>query len=142
MKLPSLFTTIKIQSILEWASFILKWRLTTTSLGKMERMMGFEPTTSTLARLRSTPELHPLGWVSEPELAAGGFIRVRRKKAIFILEFSRPAVLPCLPNCIKVWLINEILSSDGGTNSMLWRHERIAHYPYYAGRPVHRHALS
>ena len=36
----------------------------------MERMMGFEPTTSTLARLRSTPELHPLGWVSEPELAA------------------------------------------------------------------------
>ena len=27
---------------------------------KMERMMGFEPTTSTLARLRSTPELHPL----------------------------------------------------------------------------------
>jgi hypothetical protein len=23
-------------------------------------MMGFEPTTSTLARLRSTPELHPL----------------------------------------------------------------------------------
>ncbi len=25
----------------------------------MERMMGFEPTTSTLARLRSTPELHP-----------------------------------------------------------------------------------
>ncbi len=104
--------------------------------------MGFEPTTSTLARLRSTPELHPLGWVSEPELAAGGFIRVRRKKAIFILDFSRPAVLPCLPNCIKVWLINEILSSDGGTNSMLWRHERIAHYPYYAGRPVHRHVLS
>ena len=29
---------------------------------KMERMMGFEPTTSTLARLRSTPELHPLDW--------------------------------------------------------------------------------
>ena len=25
-----------------------------------ERMMGFEPTTSTLARLRSTTELHPL----------------------------------------------------------------------------------
>ena len=25
-----------------------------------ERVMGFEPTTSTLARLRSTPELHPL----------------------------------------------------------------------------------
>ena len=25
----------------------------------VERMMGFEPTTSTLARLRSTPELHP-----------------------------------------------------------------------------------
>ena len=24
-----------------------------------ERMMGFEPTTSTLARLRSTTELHP-----------------------------------------------------------------------------------
>ncbi len=24
-----------------------------------ERVMGFEPTTSTLARLRSTPELHP-----------------------------------------------------------------------------------
>jgi hypothetical protein len=37
----------------------------------MERMMGFEPTTSTLARLRSTPELHPLGWVSGPEPAAG-----------------------------------------------------------------------
>ena len=30
---------------------------------KMERMMGFEPTTSTLARLRSTPELHPL-WMT------------------------------------------------------------------------------
>ena len=26
--------------------------------------MGFEPTTSTLARLRSTPELHPLGCVN------------------------------------------------------------------------------
>ena len=26
---------------------------------KMERAMGFEPTTSTLARLRSTPELRP-----------------------------------------------------------------------------------
>jgi predicted small secreted protein len=26
---------------------------------KMERMKGFEPSTSTLARLRSTPELHP-----------------------------------------------------------------------------------
>ena len=25
----------------------------------MERAMGFEPTTSTLARLRSTPELRP-----------------------------------------------------------------------------------
>ena len=103
--------------------------------------MGFEPTTSTLARLRSTPELHPLGWVSGPELAAGGFIRLRRKKATFILGFSRPAPLPFLPNCIKVWLINEILSSGGETHSMLWRHERIAHYPYYAGRPVHRHAL-
>ena len=33
--------------------------------------MGFEPTTSTLARLRSTPELHPLGWVSGPEPTAG-----------------------------------------------------------------------
>ena len=30
----------------------------------MERMMGFEPTTSTLARLRSTPELHPL-WMGQ-----------------------------------------------------------------------------
>ena len=29
------------------------------SLKKMERAMGFEPTTSTLARLRSTPELRP-----------------------------------------------------------------------------------
>ena len=29
----------------------------------MERMMGFEPTTSTLARLCSTPELHPL-WMT------------------------------------------------------------------------------
>ena len=28
---------------------------------KLERVMGFEPTTSTLATLRSTPELHPLG---------------------------------------------------------------------------------
>ena len=28
-------------------------------LQKMERAMGFEPTTSTLARLRSTPELRP-----------------------------------------------------------------------------------
>ena len=26
--------------------------------GKMERVKGFEPSTSTLARLRSTPELH------------------------------------------------------------------------------------
>ena len=26
---------------------------------KLERVIGFEPTTSTLARLRSTPELHP-----------------------------------------------------------------------------------
>ena len=26
----------------------------------MERVKGFEPSTSTLARLRSTPELHPL----------------------------------------------------------------------------------
>lgn len=26
----------------------------------MERVMGFEPTTSTLARLHSTTELHPL----------------------------------------------------------------------------------
>ena len=25
----------------------------------MERVKGFEPSTSTLARLRSTPELHP-----------------------------------------------------------------------------------
>ena len=30
------------------------------AIKKLERMMGFEPTTSTLARLRSTPELHPL----------------------------------------------------------------------------------
>ena len=28
-------------------------------IGKMERAMGFEPTTPTLARLCSTPELHP-----------------------------------------------------------------------------------
>ena len=28
-------------------------------LNKLERAMGFEPTTSTLARLRSTPELYP-----------------------------------------------------------------------------------
>ena len=49
--------------------------------------MGFEPTTSTLARLRSTPELHPLGWVSRPELAAARFIRSLREKATFILVF-------------------------------------------------------
>ena len=29
--------------------------------GKVERVMGFEPTTSTLARLHSTTELHPQG---------------------------------------------------------------------------------
>lgn len=28
----------------------------------MERVKGFEPSTSTLARSRSTTELHPLGW--------------------------------------------------------------------------------
>ena len=32
----------------------LKW------LGKLERAKGFEPSTPTLARLCSTPELHPL----------------------------------------------------------------------------------
>ena len=60
----------------------------------MERMMGFEPTTSTLARLRSTPELHPLGWVSRPEPAAGRFIRPLREKATFILAISPYAIHP------------------------------------------------
>src|SRR6056297_1851431 len=37
----------------------------TASSGKdlLERVMRFELTTSTLARLRSTPELHPHPWV-------------------------------------------------------------------------------
>lgn len=78
----------------------------------MERMMGFEPTTSTLARLRSTPELHPLGWVSGPEPTAGRFIRPLREKATFILAISPYASVLFPQNCINVWLINEILSSE------------------------------
>ena len=49
---------------------------------KMERAMGFEPTTPTLARLCSTPELHPrglsisrvfLGWTCQ-QLADRAFV--------------------------------------------------------------------
>ncbi len=45
-----------------WGScwFRKNTKLPSGSLIKRERMMGFEPTTSTLARLRSTTELHPL----------------------------------------------------------------------------------
>lgn len=60
----------------------------------MERVKGFEPSTSTLARLRSTPELHPRGGSfevinpakregcfrrSRVKLQGGGIYRERRK---------------------------------------------------------------
>ena len=59
----------------------------------MERMMGFEPTTSTLARLRSTPELHPLWMDSDADRVAERFIRQYRQKATFIFLFSNCASL-------------------------------------------------
>ena len=41
-----------------------------SSLKQLERAKGFEPSTSTLARLRSTPELRPHrvppGWAADP----------------------------------------------------------------------------
>jgi hypothetical protein len=40
---------------------------------RVERMKGFEPSTSTLARLRSTPELHP-------HLLAKDFKRIHCRK--------------------------------------------------------------
>ena len=43
-------------------------------IAKMERAMRFELTTSTLARLRSTPELRPR-WDKPFEFRAGGYIR-------------------------------------------------------------------
>ena len=63
------------------------------AIKKLERMMGFEPTTSTLARLRSTPELHPLeniGALQRP--CAGKYIRFFGLGKIFFREkilFSR-----------------------------------------------------
>ena len=42
-----------------------------TSMPK-ERVMGFEPTTTTLATLCSTPELHPLQWVRGHEIPREG----------------------------------------------------------------------
>ena len=45
-------------------------------LGKLERAKGFEPSTPTLARLCSTPELHPLTRrIPEPRNADRGLYR-------------------------------------------------------------------
>ena len=46
--------------------------------------MGFEPTTSTLARLRSTPELHPLGTIGA----------LRRPCAKAAARKARPGYVP------------------------------------------------
>ncbi|BAQ46944.1 hypothetical protein Maq22A_c19370 [Methylobacterium aquaticum] len=43
--------------------------------GQLERAKGFEPSTPTLARLCSTPELHPLTVPGLIELGAGEGIR-------------------------------------------------------------------
>ena len=53
--------------------------------------MGFEPTTSTLARLRSTPELRPHG--GAPRRAAA-IIRHDRRFATFLSESTGRAIPP------------------------------------------------
>ena len=57
-------------------------------LKKLERAKGFEPSTPTLARLCSTPELRPL-W----RLATGGCQRVRRAISTGFWSRQAPIVL-------------------------------------------------
>src|SRR5690606_1679193 len=49
-----------------------------TEVGELERAMGFEPTTLTLARLCSTPELHPRSVFNVSALRRLRFCRQRR----------------------------------------------------------------
>ncbi len=46
-------------------------------IGKLERAKGFEPSTPTLARLCSTPELHPLAPVISVRQALYGLTTLR-----------------------------------------------------------------
>lgn len=52
--------------------------------------MGFEPTTSTLARLRSTPELHPRFVFTLPDY--NGCFCFCNKNFYFMQLFFKPAV--------------------------------------------------
>jgi hypothetical protein len=61
----------------------------------MERAMGFEPTTPTLARLCSTPELHPHHGIRRGSSGAG---RIWRKELVNASRptgpYAHPAELP------------------------------------------------
>ena len=51
--------------------FTTAFSITSKSLIKLERAKGFEPSTPTLARLCSTPELRPLWRPEDKSLSAG-----------------------------------------------------------------------
>ncbi len=72
-------------------------------LTKLERAKGFEPSTPTLARLCSTPELHPLAlvcWLGLRYMAKAGVIcnRKNAKSVIFLKDLRRTEKWLCHSN--------------------------------------------
>ncbi len=62
-----------------------------TGIYVRERMMGFEPTTSTLARLRSTTELHPHSSPVVYQLRNEGGLIIRKSTqdaSLFLIFFE------------------------------------------------------